>query len=291
MNTKMKLHGFTLIELLVVIAIIAILAAILFPVFAQAREKARQSTCASNERQIGLACLQYTQDYDEAYPLVRFQNPAGSATQYTEWSVVVQPYIKNGTAHDNLTAQYGHTTNSGMIHGVWSCPSQPDPSQMNGYKIREDLFKGDYCTPGQSTWAGTCESGTTHSVEKPSEKIFLFESGSNGTAGNPANPQGWNQPECFMDWWLGWLWHDDVNSSGGHGDTDLANGGDGNWDSGNLYPRYRHNLMCNFLFCDGHVKAIRRGNLDYCRDVYMGLMDESNHPPDWYTNAACPNGY
>jgi len=49
--------------------------------------------------------------------------------------------------------------------------------------------------------------------------------------------------------------------------------------------------MCNFLFCDGHVKAIRRGNLDYCRDVYIGLMDESNHPPDWYTNAACPNGY
>jgi prepilin-type N-terminal cleavage/methylation domain-containing protein len=61
----MKRPGFTLIELLVVIAIIAILAAILFPVFAKAREKARQSSCLSNLKQLGLAVLQYAQDYDE----------------------------------------------------------------------------------------------------------------------------------------------------------------------------------------------------------------------------------
>src|SRR5256885_15549422 len=64
----MKKRGFTLIELLVVIAIIAILAAILFPVFAQAREKARQAACMSNLRQIGLAFAQYVQDYDERMP-------------------------------------------------------------------------------------------------------------------------------------------------------------------------------------------------------------------------------
>ena len=65
--------GFTLIELLVVIAIIAILAAILFPVFAKAREKARQASCASNEKQLGLAIIQYVQDYDETFPAASAQ--------------------------------------------------------------------------------------------------------------------------------------------------------------------------------------------------------------------------
>ncbi len=64
----MKRTAFTLIELLVVIAIIAILAAILFPVFQKVREKARQTSCASNEKQLGLAFLQYNQDYDETFP-------------------------------------------------------------------------------------------------------------------------------------------------------------------------------------------------------------------------------
>ena len=67
-NRSRHESGFTLIELLVVIAIIAILAAILFPVFAQAREKARATSCSSNIRQAGLALMQYTQDYDERYP-------------------------------------------------------------------------------------------------------------------------------------------------------------------------------------------------------------------------------
>src|SRR5881409_782799 len=70
-------NGFTLIELLVVIAIIAILAAILFPVFAQAREKARMSAFLSNERQIGTALMMYVQDYDEAFPRVTFYSVSG----------------------------------------------------------------------------------------------------------------------------------------------------------------------------------------------------------------------
>src|SRR5215470_12889769 len=73
--SKPSLHGFTLIELLVVIAIIAILAAILFPVFAQAREKARQTSCLSNNKQIGLSALMYSQDYDELYALGAVQGP------------------------------------------------------------------------------------------------------------------------------------------------------------------------------------------------------------------------
>jgi len=87
-------RGFTLIELLVVIAIIAILAAILFPVFAKAREKARQSSCLSNEKQIGLAILQYAQDYDERLPYMYVRMPAGSTNLY--WCQdVVMPYVKN----------------------------------------------------------------------------------------------------------------------------------------------------------------------------------------------------
>jgi prepilin-type N-terminal cleavage/methylation domain-containing protein/prepilin-type processing-associated H-X9-DG protein len=85
-------RGFTLIELLVVIAIIAILAAILFPVFAKAREKARQASCASNLKQIAIAMISYSQDYDELFP----RNCVYNGTIYdTWWQVGVQPYVKN----------------------------------------------------------------------------------------------------------------------------------------------------------------------------------------------------
>ncbi|NUP99280.1 MAG: DUF1559 domain-containing protein [Armatimonadetes bacterium] len=86
----MRRRGFTLIELLVVIAIIAILAAILFPVFAKAREKARQSSCQSNLKQLSLGVLQYIQDYDERTPTGDCDGGRG-----TNWDLVVQPYLKN----------------------------------------------------------------------------------------------------------------------------------------------------------------------------------------------------
>ncbi len=84
-----KQPGFTLIELLVVIAIIAILAAMLFPVFAQAREKARGASCLSNCRQIATGLAMYVQDWDDAFPSVRM------GTHVTTWTDTLQPYIKN----------------------------------------------------------------------------------------------------------------------------------------------------------------------------------------------------
>lgn len=84
-----KHKAFTLIELLVVIAIIAILAAILFPVFGRAREKARQTNCASNEKQLGLAMIQYVQDYDEQYPMGANGDIYGRG-----WAGMIYPYVK-----------------------------------------------------------------------------------------------------------------------------------------------------------------------------------------------------
>jgi prepilin-type N-terminal cleavage/methylation domain-containing protein/prepilin-type processing-associated H-X9-DG protein len=98
LGKRCVVKAFTLIELLVVIAIIAILAAILFPVFAQAREKARQTSCLSNMKQIGLGFMMYKTDYDGTFPSAYFHrnfNPGGGGNGYIHWSGMINPYVKN----------------------------------------------------------------------------------------------------------------------------------------------------------------------------------------------------
>src|SRR5579883_1463235 len=141
-----RVRAFTLIELLVVIAIIAILAAILFPVFAQAREKARAITCVSDEKQIGLAFMLYVQDYDETFPMFQYDllplsvDPDGNSLRV--WENFIYPYIKNGDhgSDANGPATWG-------VGGIWTCPSFPDPTQTGTYGVHFRI-----CPDGIDPW-------------------------------------------------------------------------------------------------------------------------------------------
>ncbi|MCX7597378.1 MAG: DUF1559 domain-containing protein [Armatimonadetes bacterium] len=149
-------RGFTLIELLVVIAIIAILAAILFPVFARAREKARQASCQSNLKQIALGVLMYVQDYDERFPCTPGWScglPNNSNT--SRWYALVQPYIKN--------AQLFRCP-SGASPGGWPLPNPP----FNGGVT----WTWDMLSYGQGTWAAC---STTPPWEKPGYSLGEYQ--------------------------------------------------------------------------------------------------------------------
>ncbi|NUQ00819.1 MAG: DUF1559 domain-containing protein [Armatimonadetes bacterium] len=125
---RMRRRAFTLIELLVVIAIIAILAAILFPVFAKAREKARQSSCQSNFKQLGVAMLQYAQDYDEMFALMGQPNKMTQPTPdpvflyqdttygyWWSWAALIYPYAKNAQIYRCPSSNYSY---AGVAYGL-----------------------------------------------------------------------------------------------------------------------------------------------------------------------------
>jgi prepilin-type N-terminal cleavage/methylation domain-containing protein/prepilin-type processing-associated H-X9-DG protein len=163
-----KQRGFTLIELLVVIAIIAILAAILFPVFAKAREKARQAVCLSNMKQLALAVMSYVQDYNETFPQTYIENPPGIWIMAfpdflvfggTRCRTLLDPYIKNAD--------------------IWFCPnavkvpwwvnSYPKPTLLASYGYNGILG----CTSNPKGDAGTRKLAT---IDNPSGTALAADS-------------------------------------------------------------------------------------------------------------------
>lgn len=148
----MKRKGFTLIELLVVIAIIAILAAILFPVFAKAREKARQTACLSNMKQIGTALEMYKQDFDQTYCGSAVYYAPGGIQNLHWYQILIQPYTKN---KQMLLCPSGYQYNHD-----WCSPDDWDDS--NGMKF----------SYGYSDWVGNCAESA---INQPANTIVLFE--------------------------------------------------------------------------------------------------------------------
>ncbi|HEX5324832.1 MAG TPA: DUF1559 domain-containing protein [Capsulimonadaceae bacterium] len=271
----MNRKGFTLIELLVVIAIIAILAAILFPVFAQAREKARAISCESNQKQIGLAILQYLQDYDETFPRANYPD-------YThEWSYVINPYIKNGALGGNTTVQYN------QIGGVWSCPSYPVQAIADEYAVRDDLFQ--YSSGPGGNPAYQWPAPVLNQINAPSNKWMMIEGGAL-LAGRNAQYRQNSWPVSQFYWTNGGPnWKPANNGLNNCDDpaTTLAPG----WGDCSMFPRYRHTGTTNVLYCDGHVKANHYASYNWCTDIYIPHIWGADAPPvdatawaSWYAN-------
>lgn len=197
----MSKKAFTLIELLVVIAIIAILAAILFPVFAQAREKARQTSCLSNHKQLALAALAYTSDYDEKFPIVgSAEDPYGSSgTAYTVlegvknskneaydgWSLVMLPYIKSRALF--LCPSMPHE-----FQGANACAKYDGKPITNNYSYNWLLGSDDsYGSAGDGDY-GTSPDGSTRwdtprtlaEIARPANVIIFQHSNSLQPYGN-----------------------------------------------------------------------------------------------------------
>jgi prepilin-type N-terminal cleavage/methylation domain-containing protein/prepilin-type processing-associated H-X9-DG protein len=249
--------AFTLIELLVVIAIIAILAAILFPVFAQARDKARSASCLSNLKQIGTAVMMYVQDYDEQYfwqaDWAEADNwGAGSwgvdYWSYVRWPVKHLPYIKN--------------------EGVFKCPSHKAP-ELNVVKRNSPDYGGSsgYASNGGTPFPvsyGTnlmlmCyTSGPVGlaAVQKPADKIFLAE------ALTPfACCENWNneyfRAANYTGGENGWSWgtmRNTVGAANTLGVTDAQ-----------MASVTRHQLGNHVVYCDGHVKWVRWNRVADCQ--------------------------
>lgn len=265
--------AFTLIELLVVIAIIAILAAILFPVFAQAKMAAKKTAGLSGIKQIALGTMMYQSDYDDTFARGSYPaNPAEPDRYWYTWREITIPYIKSGV--DTNTADTwtnGRVTARG---GIWRLPGEPGDSKhgitAHGVIFPEALYR--YWAGSQHDEApyGTnpprASTSATY-LNQPSRIIIHSSQGVNPDWGNT----GANTME--PDWWFhgGQVWPPQFTgpNSGAKNDNDR---GPCDWDTNTAcaMPRYRYNETGVFAFADGSAKTIKKGAMNWCVNMYVG---------------------
>lgn len=243
-------NAFTLIELLVVIAIIAILAAILFPVFAKAREKARAISCLSNEKQIGLAMIQYSQDYDEAIPNAWLGTYAYSSNQTNnvayKWMDEIFPYVKS--------------------QGVFTCPDFTDDFN-NG-------ATGNYVPFTNFTGSNDTTHYGSYAINASYWDTGVMGTGCLSPGGNAAMHIKLPQMEHPSST----VWVSDGTGSyqfdWAQNPPTITTKGDKHYEGGNNIIDGamvdRHTEMINLVFCDGHAKAMRLDKLMQTKNVDCG---------------------
>lgn len=230
-SPRLQKRAFTLIELLVVIAIIAILAAILFPVFARARENARRASCQSNLKQIGLGIVQYTQDYDESYPR---SYDSGNDVFATTWMGRIQPYVKSTQILLCPSVQKINGNDATSIASYQWLPYVMNNSYIGGVP-RYDAAAAD---SGNGVRARYQRPAKQSELNVPSSTILVYE-GKNGN-GNVSPPIQGYSVEYILEGGIG-----------------VANTNE------DCIPKDRHFDGLNLLFVDGHVKWVKWEKLFY----------------------------
>jgi len=266
-----------LIELLVVIGIIAVLSAILFPAFAQVREKARAIACLSNEKQIGMAAMQYIQDYDGQYPMDQYYSPNTYSGNHVFWTDCFYTYLKNGHVGDWASGK----------DGVFHCPSFPSDQSM------EIKPNSDVAPDGAVPWASYPANSVVNEtiIDSPADKIYMVEAGQNNESAGWAtfSPWEWDWTDYVSPDRSGNPTHDgahyEIDTTRNH-DCDFPITAPGTWSTWaecGMMPRFRHNRTCNVIFFDGHAKAIVAGKMNWFKNIYIPVGNAASwHAQGWY---------